>query len=100
MIKFVVINNCYGGFPDDMKRQYNSIQEYKDDLNRLQSVTDDEVVEKYHGFHPLMCSNPVLYEINLADDEYFEIDEYDGMESISFHKTGDIKSTQRRCDIE
>lgn len=100
MIKFIAINNCYGGFPTDMNREYNSIQEYKNDLNKLQSVTDDEVATKYGGFHPLMCSAPILYEVNLADDEYYEINEYDGMEGISFYKKGDIKSTQHRCDIE
>ena len=89
----VAINKCYGGFPIDMNREYNSIQEYKDDLNRLQNITDEEISKKYQGIHPLECSSPILLEINLADDEYYSINEYDGMEAISFYKKGDIKST-------
>lgn len=90
--KFVVINECYGGFPNGMEREYNSIEEFENNLKRLENLTTKEVNRDHHGWHPLMCSNPVLYKIELADDEYYDIDEYDGMESLSFYKKGSINS--------
>ena len=90
--KFVVINKCYGGFPNDMEREYNSIEEFENNLKRLENLTAEEVSRDYNDWHPLMCSNPVLYEVELADDEYYDINEYDGMESLSFYKKGGIKS--------
>jgi len=90
---FIVVNECYGGFPAyGLNRQYNSVKEFKDAMTKLVNLTSTEIATKYNGWHPLMCSNPVLYEIELADDEAYEIDEYDGYESLNIFKKAEIQS--------
>lgn len=90
---FIVINECYGGFPVyGLKREYNSVEEFVETMRRLTNLTKDEITSKYGGWHPLTGSNPVLYEIELADDEAYEIDEYDGYESLHIFKKAEIQS--------
>ena len=66
----VAINNNYGGFPLELKREYNSLQEFEKDC--LMAGNDAKAVQ--------------LLAIELADDEYYVISEYDGWESIDFKK--------------
>ena len=90
---FIVINECYGGFPIyGLKREYNSVEEFVETMRRLINLTKDEITSKYGGWHPLTGSNPVLYEIDLADGEGYQIDEYDGYESLSIYKKAKTQS--------
>ena len=92
MKKFIHINNCYGGPCSALKREYNSPEEFQEDLNNLLNLSEQELSEKYYMFHPLLYSEPVLLEIELADDEVWDIDEYDGLESLTFRKKLNISS--------
>jgi hypothetical protein len=98
-VKFVVINDCYGGFPHEgVNREYKSPKAFKKAMKRLINLTKDEVLREFGGWHPLTSSNPVLYKIKLAKDEYYSIDEYDGMESLHIYKKGSIKSTVKKIE--
>ena len=92
MKKFIHINNCYGGPCSALKREYDSPEEFQEDFNNLLNLSEQELSEKYYMFHPLLCSEPVLLEIELADDEVWDIDEYDGLESLTFRKKLNISS--------
>ena len=92
-VKFVAINNSYGGFPHGIEREYESVKAFDKVMDELINLSEEDIKYKFYGSHPLICSNPVLYKINLADDEYYTIDEYDGMESLHIYKKGDITST-------
>ena len=92
-VKFVAINNSYGGFPHEIEREYESLEAFDKVMDELINLSEEDIKDKFYGFHPLNCSNPVLYKINLADDEYYSIDEYDGMESLHIFKKGSITST-------
>ena len=92
-VKFVAINNSYGGFPHEIEREYESVEAFNKVMDELTNLNKEDIKNKFNGFHPLNCSNPVLYKINLADDEYYSIDEYDGMESLHIFKKGSITST-------
>ena len=93
-VKFVAINNSYGGFPlNGVEREYESVEAFNKVMDELTNLNKEDIKNKFNGFHPLNCSNPVLYKINLADDEYYSIDEYDGMESLHIFKKGSITST-------
>lgn len=72
----VAINNNWGGFPCEMKREYSSLKEFEEDCKIAgDSATDVQ-----------------LLAIELADDEYYVIREYDGWESIEFKKKEGCKS--------
>ena len=92
MKKFIHINNCYGGACSALKREYDSPEEFQKDFNNLLNLSEQELSEKYYMFHPLLYSEPVLLEIELADDEVWDIDEYDGLESLTFRKKLPINS--------
>lgn len=92
MKKYIHINNCYGGPCSALKREYDSPEEFQEDLNNLLNLSEQELSEKYYMFHPLLFSEPVLLEIELADDEVWDIDEYDGLESLTFRKKLNISS--------
>jgi hypothetical protein len=92
MKKLIHINDCYGGFCQFLKREYSSVEEFYEDFNKLKNLSQEEVYCDYNSFHPLNCSNPVLVEIELSDDEDYYIKEYDGLESISFRKKAKIES--------
>ena len=92
MKKYIHINNCYGGPCSALKREYDSPEEFQEDLNNLLNLSEQELSEKYYMFHPLLYSEPVLLEIELADDEVWYIDEYDGLESLTFRKKLNISS--------
>lgn len=98
MKKFVVVNECYGGFPNGVEREYNSRKEFEMLIGFLALLTKEQVAEKYMGYHPLECSNPVLYELDLAEDEGYRIDEYDGFESLHIYKTAECTSVVQRLD--
>ena len=90
---FIVINECHGGFPIyGLSREYKSVKAFKEAMAKLYSLTNTEIATKYNGWHPLFCANPVLHVLHLADDEYYEIDEYDGYESLQLFKKAEIKS--------
>lgn len=93
----VHINECYGGFCYHMKREYSSIEEFNADLSMLQNLTKQEVMEKYYNRHPLDCSHPQLYKIELAEDEDYFVTEYDGYESISICKKAELTSNVERA---
>lgn len=90
---FIVVNECHGGFPIyGLNREYKSVKAFKEAMAKLYSLTRREIDTKYNGWHPLLCSNPVLHVLHLADNEYYEIDEYDGYESLHIFKKGEIQS--------
>lgn len=90
---FVVVNECYGGFPIyGLNREYNSVKEFVETMRRLINLTRDEITSKFGGWHPLNGSNPVLYEVELADGEGYQIDEYDGYEYLRIYKKAKAQS--------
>jgi hypothetical protein len=66
----VAINNNYGGFPFELKREYSSVKEFQKDCKI--AGDDAKAVQ--------------LLAIELADNEYYVISEYDGWENIHFKK--------------
>lgn len=98
MKKFVVVNECYGGFSRAVEREYDSRKEFEMLIGFLTLLTKEQVEEKYVGYHPLEHSNPVLYELDLAEDEGYRIDEYDGFESLHIYKTAECTSVVKKLD--
>ena len=99
MKKFVVVNECYGGFPSrGVKREYDSREDFEKTIKDLILLTKEQVEEKHFGAHPLDCSYPVLYELDLAEDENYRIDEYDGLESLHIYKTAECTSVVKKLD--
>lgn len=96
MKKFVVVNECYGGFSGGMEREYNSQKDFEKDLGFLMLLTKEQVEKDYDRYHPLQFAKPVLYELDLAEDEDYRIDEYDGYESLIIFKTAKLTSTYKR----
>lgn len=89
---YIHINNDYGGACRELHREYKSVDDFKADIARLKALTAEEVKRDYGSHHPLSLSEPELVEIQLADDETYRIDEYDGMERIEFYKLKPITS--------
>jgi len=77
MKKYIHINSSYGIINDNLKREYNSKDEFNHDIKTL---SDDN------------WSSPILVEIELAEDEEYYIHDYDGAEAIRFRKKGKIQS--------
>lgn len=98
MKKFVVVNECYGGFPNGIDREYDSRKEFEKTIGHIMFLTKEEVEQKYMGCHPLDCSYPILYELDLAEGENYRIDEYDGFESLHIYKTAECTSVVERLD--
>ena len=92
MKKYIHINNCYGGPCTRLRREYDSPEEFQEDLNNLLNLSEQELSEKNYMFHPLLYSEPVLLGIELAEDEEYIIEEYDGLETLSFRKKLPIDS--------
>lgn len=98
MKKFVVVNECYGGFPNGIDREYSSREEFEKTIGHIMLLTKEQIEKKYFGAHPLDCSDPVLYELDLAEGESYRIDEYDGFESLHIYKTAVCTSVVKRLD--
>ena len=79
MKKYIHINSHYGVTCDSIKREYESKEEFN---SHIESLSENELV---------WCS-PILVEIELAEDEEYYINDYDGSESIRFRKKGEIQS--------
>ena len=92
MKKYIQINDCYGGACTILRREYESPEEFFKEVRTLKELSKEEVQEKYHGWHPLRFSKPTLLGIELAEDEEYVIEEYDGLETLSFRKKLPIDS--------
>ena len=86
MKKYIQINDCYGGACTRLRREYESPEEFFKEVRTLKELSKEEVQKKYGGWHPLIGSNPILLGIELAEDEEYIIEEYDGLETLSFRK--------------
>ena len=91
-VLYVGVNSCYGGYPQWLPREFSSSEEFYEKLDKLSNLSNEEVIGDYGGSHPLECSNPELIKLEIADDEDWVVDEYDGMESIYFKKVAEITS--------
>ena len=92
MKKFIHINNCYGGPCTRLRREYESPEEFFKEVKTLKELSKEEVQKKYKGWQPPIFSNPILLGIELAEDEEYFIEEYDGLETLSFRKKLPIDS--------
>tara|TARA_R110000823_G_scaffold101592_1_gene218263 strand:+ start:134 stop:442 length:309 start_codon:yes stop_codon:yes gene_type:complete len=91
-VLYVGVNSCYGGYSQWLPREFSSPEEFYEKLDELSNLSNEEVLGNYGGDHPLMHSNPELIKLEIADDEDWVVDEYDGMESIYFKKVAKITS--------
>lgn len=98
---YIHINNCYGGPCTYLKRVWNSPNEFRNELRKLQALTPEQIQKDYGNWDPLQCSEPVLVKIELAEDEEYFIDDYDGLEHIDFRKKcGTTSTCSRPIDLD